>query len=434
MTTGTDLEHQQNGAPIAGHLDLFQAGPGVAAAMDASAVVHWAQRLAVVRAAVDMVVETPFVPAAYWPLPRGVKLKDFPNPYLVHPAEDAESYGHRRRIACATATLAALHGERYGWDPSQSWRALYVVSGRVGIGYEGVTALLSAAGYRWKFVERSRTRCAIEIAAPGGEPQPWEFTFEDAVEAGYVPKQGPNAGKDYGGNQKYLTDPKTMLLARCFTTYARVEASHVLAGMAVVELMNDEPQIADPVQITATASAPAAPGASAARLRELAQQPQTQQEPSDPQPAGTVTHLDGPGGPDDPRPIDEATWRKINARFVDLGVKGQGQAEQRLRVIGEVLGRTVAQGRDLNAAEAQLVLDNLAGEAGVRLVNAALGAPGEVTASEAEDALDHHAQADVERRDPAPDPWRINFPAGGADPDADEDLDDEQPPLPGDDR
>lgn len=341
MTLGTELDTI---ATHRGGLDLANAGRGVAAAADSSLVVEWAQRLTVVARAVDLVVETPFVPAAYWPLPKGVKLRDFPSPWLVHPSEDAEGYKHRRRIAGATATLAALHGERYGWSPEQSWRALYVVSGRVGIGYEGVVALLRGAGFTVDVLERSATRAAVAIGRPGRPPVTYEFTMDDAEQAGYVPGKGPLKGKEYGGNPKYNTDPKTMLLARALTIGARIEAADVVAGMPVAELINDEPVEADPAPARVAVSAyvetaAAAAGTSSDTLRAAlaASTPAPAADPDALPPHDPATgELLDPPADELHLPATDRTKRAIGERFGELGVGGRGSVAARLWLVRQI--------------------------------------------------------------------------------------------------
>lgn len=375
---------RQGGPPAAG-LDLATAGRGVAAAADVSPVVEWAQTVAVVHKTIDMFLETPFVPTSYWPLPDGVKAKDFKTPWLVHPSESQESYAHRRRIAGATATLAALHGERYGWQPPQSWKALYVVSGRVGIGYEGALALVRGLGFDVEIVERSAERAALRIKRPGS--QRWsehEFTMGDAVRAGYVKGQGPNTGRDdWKGNEKYDLDPKTMLMARCVSIATRLDAPDALAGMPIAETFDDDRDAPDAVEAPARVTAAEITGADLAAAQEKHAAVEQRAAAASEQPVAPVRRelvaerVDPVSGEHVAGEPDEAranrNWRLINARFNDLGVTGPGQAARRLQVIASIVGRSVARGSELTGDEGQLVLDNLAGDAGARLVVAVLG-------------------------------------------------------------
>lgn len=384
-------------------LDLANAGRGLAAAADASIAVAWVQRYAVVYNVVDQIVDTPLFPVGFWPMPVGVKPWDFRTPWLKHSSESLEDYGQRRRIAAAGGTTAALWGEGYGWSPPQSWRLIYVANGKASLYAEGVNALLRAQGFGLERLERSDTIARLRLRRPGGPWVEYEFTMADAERAGYVPGKGPNAGKEKkGGNEKYLTDPKTMLWARCLTTAARIEAPDVIAGMPVAELVDDEP-IDPPRSVTVVASArdaePAVSGSSSAVLASALEQAGSRGAAEVPQPA--AVHLDGPGGPS-AGPMDEATWRKINARFVQLGrgVNGPGQQNARLYVIGRMVGRTVARGSDLNAAEGDLVLSTLQGTTSERvdelLAERNRVEPGEQRQGEATDESQPATQDDVE--------------------------------------
>jgi hypothetical protein len=93
-----------------------------------------------------------------------------------------------------------------------------------------------------------------------------------------------------------------------------------------------------------------------------------------PSPAEQAVQPERGGGLVDPdvvvhQPIDERQWRAINERFREMGVNGTGQARARLVILWAIVDRPeLAKGSDLTAAEAQLVLDNLAGDAGIKLV------------------------------------------------------------------
>lgn len=88
--------------------------------------------------------------------------------------------------------------------------------------------------------------------------------------------------------------------------------------------------------------------------------------------------------------MDEREWRRINGRFVELGVIGIGQAGKRLQIIGDILGRQITHGRELSAQEADFVLANLAGLAGERAVARVLGEdePGAATQEDVEAEAD----------------------------------------------
>jgi hypothetical protein len=82
-----------------------------------------------------------------------------------------------------------------------------------------------------------------------------------------------------------------------------------------------------------------------------------------------------PDGHDEPaQPIDQAQWKAINSRLAALGVIGRGAeaGERRLRVLSHMLGRPVTRGGALTVADAQLILDTLAGSNAKDVIDDAL--------------------------------------------------------------
>jgi hypothetical protein len=377
--------------PATGGVDLANAGRGIAATADTSIAVAWVQRYAVVYHVVDQIVDTPLFPVGFWPMPVGVKPWEFRTPWLKHNSESLEDYGHRRRIAAAGGTTAALWGEGYGWSPPQSWRLIYVANGKASLYAEGVNALLRAQGFGLERLERTEDLARLRLRRPGGPWVEYEFTMADAVRAGYVPGKGPNEGNDQygkpkkGGNEKYLTDPKTMLWARCLTIAARVEAPDVIAGMPVAELADDDPiEPASAVTVTASARSstePDTPRKGSAVLASALEQATVRREaeasvaldrdqthtfPPDPEPEPE---------PQPSPPIEQTDWRRLMARFNELGVNGVGRDARRLQVMSAIVDREITRGSELTKAEAQVILDNLAGAAGERLVEGVLYEP-----------------------------------------------------------
>lgn len=364
QTTNDGVLERHSGPP---GLDFANAGRGLAAAADTSVAVAWVQKYAVVYHVVDQIVDTPLFPVGFWPMPVGVKPWDFRTPWLKHPTESLEDYLQRRRIAAAGGTTAALWGEGYGWSPPQSWRLIYVANGKASLYAEGVNALLRAQGFGLERLERTDTLARLRLRRPGGPWVEYEFTMADAERAGYVPGKGPNVGNDQygkpkkGGNEKYHTDPKTMLWARCLTTAARIEAPDVIAGMPVAELIDDDPiEPAHGVTVTAQAMAEdhnREPGAASEALRAaLEQAPPTEEQPAEPaeQPAADDTAAAMF------RTTSDATWRALQARFVELGVTGTGQGAKRWFVVRNILRRPLVSKREeLTEAEAAQVLRTL---------------------------------------------------------------------------
>lgn len=346
-----------------------------------AAIVQWANTAGAAQALVERIVDTPFMPAAFWPKfdPR-----------------DREAAEHARRQAIASGTAAVLYGGPLGLNPLQSLANIHVVKGKPGLPAELMVALVRSHGHEVAIEDLTDHRCRVWGRRAGEDAvHRAEFTIDRAKKAGYTSQ-----------NAKYGTDPQAMLYARAVSILCRQMAPEVLKGLSVVEEIGDEPDPDAPPAKGRTVQRQAqAPTAQPARSA-LPQGPggRTQGGPTAPRlasaaPAEAPEVIDlrdqaAPAGlpplpgeepssegenPDTPQagggsigPIDPTVWRTINGRFVDIGttvrgLTGPGQKESRLQVISAIVDRAITKGSDLTAAEGQTVLDNLAGEAGVRM-------------------------------------------------------------------
>jgi hypothetical protein len=295
----------------------------------------WVEALEITRRGVELIIDTPFIPASFWPLPKALQLKDFPVPSMRHPQEKDEEYAQRRAGAIASTTTAITVGAELGLGPNAAMKYLYVTRGRPQIYAEGILALFHAKGHRSRPVARDVDRCAVAVALRGSaEWTEFEFTIDDAERAGYVK-----------ANPKYTSDPKAMLWARVISIAVRSVAPEVLGGIAgeadVVDVIEGEVISSSPARVTvedlaarATAPAPAAETPAEA-------------------PAGE------PAAPAEPARIDERTWKLMNAEWVRLGVVGEGMKDRRLRGISRIVGRTIESGSELLVAEGDVALDTL---------------------------------------------------------------------------
>lgn len=64
----------------------------------------------------------------------------------------------------------------------------------------------------------------------------------------------------------------------------------------------------------------------------------------------------------------DAQWRAVNARFLELGVTGVGKAAARRAVICHILKRDIPDPREVTDGDVKMILDNLTGDPGHRLV------------------------------------------------------------------
>lgn len=293
----------------------------------------WVEALEITRKGVELIIDTPFIPASFWPLPKALQLKDFPVPSMRHPQETEEEYARRRAGAIASTTTAITVGAELGLGPNAAMKYLYVTRGRPQVYAEGILALFHAKGHRSRPLARELDRCAIAVALRGSaEWHEFEFTIDDAELAGYTK-----------ANSKYLTDPKAMLWARVISIAVRSVAPEVLGGIAgeadVVDVIEGEVIASSPARVTvedlAGRAAPAA----------------------DPAPAGEPAAPAAETPP--PATIEQSTWTALNAEWKRLGVVGEGMKDRRLRGISRIVGRTIESGSELLVAEGDVALDTL---------------------------------------------------------------------------
>lgn len=358
---------------------------------------EWVTAASNARALVLPLVSSAFVPDAY-------------KPRIPNNADENE----RRAAydtAVANATSAVLLGISLGLDPLTALQQIYLVKGRPGMYTKMKVALAQARGHRiWDEVYSAERAVVCGQRAGTDDVVRIEITMEDAKRAEWT-----------SSNENYRKTPADMLWSRAAGRVVDRIAADVLFGIASIEDLDDAPEPARqhdaPRRVTASDIVPTAPKA----VTATATPPAAASGEQPPAAASAITQ-------DPPAPLDSATWDRINGRFRELGVTGDGQKAARLRVIADIVQRPIEQGRDLTADEGQLVLDNLAGEAGARVVAATLRPDDAPLAAQ-----------------PTPAPAGDEF--GGADPDADTEYDpndpsthsgygqgdDGQPPLPGED-
>lgn len=301
---------------------------------------QWLAAAGNASALAEQLVDSYFVPQAYKPQSR-----------------------EGRPVAIANATGAILLGQSLGLDPLTSLQQIYVVHGRPGMYAKMKVALAQRAGHRITEVEYSPERATWEGQRKGSsDVVRITVTMEDAKRAGWT------------SNAAYGKTPADMLAARCSSRVVDRVAADALFGLSSIEDLADEPEPAP--RVTARVSTedllkarpkPALEPSvdyAAETLKGALAMAQAKETGAALALAGEMlaAHASPEGeNPETPqvKPITEVQWRAINTAFVDLSIKGDGQAAARLYVIGQIIGRKVTKGSDLTADEAQLVLDNL---------------------------------------------------------------------------
>ena len=395
MTT-TDLAVQAN--PNSSQLAALAPTPSEAVN---AAIEQWVSGLASSVRGAEYIIDTPMCPDSFWPLPPGAKSKA---PKQMLPNEERESYLARRQVAAYTLGAVVRYGLQLGLPPEVAVQGIFTIGGRMAMYAEQMVALIKSRGHGHRVVERTAERCIVEVRRFGDQEwKAFEFTFAEAIQAGYVPRQGPNPAdpgkwpdgnpKSGGGNEKYLTLPATMLYNRASSIACRTEFPDVLRGLISYEEMQDE-VASTPVTITVEEAAPSAKVTAAeilARPRPATPSPSPVPEAPTEQPAVIAPTVLAPAEPQPewPAPITEMLWRGINDELRELGVNGDGSRQRRLAIVMHLIGRTVLRGSEMTLEEGRLVYDTLRGGHGPQLLADVFGetAPGPIVEATVEPEL-----------------------------------------------
>jgi hypothetical protein len=388
--------------------------PAAADALPSAGIARYVADYHALSGLMAVAVHTDFVPAHF--RPRAFLPKDV-NPERATP----DQWTRATDTAVASATIGARFGVGLGLggtdnDPFVALSNVYVVSGKPSLYAESMVALVLDRGHDVWTEDLTDARAIVCGRRKGSEHvERVTITMEQARRAGWT------------RNAKYRDEPQAMLYARAAARVCRRVAADALKGFgqAAEELEDDQVTASPAANGTRTVQRSGA-AAAAVEAPQASAPPPLPDEVDDPQPA--------------PQPIDERQWRQINARFVELGVTGPGQTNDRLRVISDVVGHEIKRGSQLTAAEAQLVLDNVTDDVIAGVLSwgppispqgtdqqpydrGGLTSGGQVATTETPQRVDGPPLPG--EQDPPADPWGINNPTGDAD-------EDEQLDVPGD--
>lgn len=262
------------------------------------------------------------------------------------------------------AAAAMLAGSEIGLSPIAALSAFDVIEGKAAPRAITLRATVQSKGHSIVVVESTEQRCVIKGRRKGDAD--WQESIWTIARA----QKMRLTGKD-----NWQKGAQGMLLARATSEISRMIASDAILGIAYsIEELTDEAADEAPPATRTVQRASARPAA--------ATPPAVERTP--------VTRPAAPAGPPLPGEeqatpaeladqLDEGTWRRINERFREIGVNGNGQQQGRLVVIRAIVGRPdLQQGSQMTASEGQLVLDNLAGQVGEAMVATILtrdGAP-----------------------------------------------------------
>lgn len=144
------------------------------------------------------------------------------------------------------ALMILLTGRDLGLTASQSFRAVYIVSGKPVVSSDAMVAAIRRSGLcdSWRVVESTAERCTIETTRKGEqEPERETFTREDAERAGLWRK---DVWRQY---------PRDMLRHRAAAGLARRVYPDVILGCYAPGEIEEEPQRATVEQVRMTPEA-----------------------------------------------------------------------------------------------------------------------------------------------------------------------------------
>ncbi len=125
----------------------------------------------------------------------------------------------------AQAVAKILLGRELGLTPVYSLQKIYVVQGRLNIGYELVAALVNMSEhYRYTVDETTDMQCKITFLRDGKPIGISQFTIQDAQKAGLVKP-----------DSNWMKWPDVMLFARTITQGAKKYCPEILAGTETLE-------------------------------------------------------------------------------------------------------------------------------------------------------------------------------------------------------
>lgn len=236
----------------------------------------------------------------------------------------------------AAVAAAVLYGREVNLPPMASLTSIHVVKGKPSLSAEAMRGLVLAAGHDITIRETNSTRCILAGRRRGSDE--WTeigFTMDDAKRAGLQ-----------GGNwSKYPTE---MLMARATTRLCRAIFPDAIAGLRSIEEMEDIDR------------APTETKATKPRRRAIQRTKQPEQQPVEsaatPEPAPELPELPEPPGPDG----DAVTKAQLTKIAIITDELGQGERDDRLRLISAIAGRPIESGKELTKSEASKTIEALA--------------------------------------------------------------------------
>lgn len=293
---------------------------------------QWVEAARNAHALVAPLVDTAFVPDAYRP--------------KVDPRATPEQKKAAFDVAVANATAAVLQGLSLGIDPLVALQQIYLIHGRPGMYTKMKVALVTSRGHEVWTEDLSDTRAVVCGRRKG----------TDYVERVTVTMDMARKAK-WTSNAKYQETPQDMLFARAAGRVCDRIASDVLMGIPSVE------EIEDTIQVEATAGAatrtvnpprrraPEPQRAALPAVAAAAPEPPLDDEPQ----AAPAPAQDAPAASGE-KMLTQTQSRKLQALLKDTG---RATASEALAHINFLIGHDIGHTKELTAAEADAVIEEL---------------------------------------------------------------------------
>lgn len=154
--------------------------------------------------------------------------------------------GVEPRVAIAKVATIITMGDELGIGRMQALRSINVIKGKPALAAELMLALCfkKIPGFKATFttpVDKQHLECTLVLQRPGGDPNEFKFTIEDAKKAGleFISKNGlPTSWTKY---------PRAMLRARVISEGLRAVAPDATLGMMTMEELGHEVVEHDPI-------------------------------------------------------------------------------------------------------------------------------------------------------------------------------------------
>lgn len=240
------------------------------------------------------------------------------------------------------ATAAILAGLEVGLQPMAALRSFDVIQGQAAPRAITLRAIIQSRGHEIEVVESTATRCRMRGRRKGATDwQTVTWTIERARDLGVTNKAN------------WKNQPQAMLVARATSELSRLVASDAILGIAYSseEIADGGTTDQHAAEVTTTPQQPAA----TRRMVRRTTVDGHDTAPAEPEPPAEAS-ADG----DSPTMFDyRSGWARAEF-FPALRAAEEADPDFDAKAfMSEVVGRTVASSKELLAAEAQLVFDNL---------------------------------------------------------------------------